>query len=262
VVTSPTGAAIRDVIQVTGQRFPSIPLLLAPTRVQGEGAEEEIAAALELVAGRGVDVILLVRGGGSLEDLFAFNTERLARAIRACPVPVVSGVGHEVDVTISDLVADARAPTPSAAAALALPDRQGHETRLDRDRYRLRAAALGVVDRAARRLGRSRESLRAHAPSARLLADRVRWAAAQSALQRGIEANLTRSGGRLAAVSARLDALSPLAVLSRGYAIVYREPEGVIVRRAREVRPGDGLRLRVAEGEIEATVGATREPRK
>ena len=260
VVTSPTGAAIRDVIQVTGQRFPSIPLLVAPTRVQGEGAEEEIAAALELVSGRGVDVILLVRGGGSLEDLFAFNTERLARAIRACPVPVVSGVGHEVDVTISDLVADARAPTPSAAAALALPDRQAHETRLDRDRHRLRAAALGVVDRAARRLGRSRESLRAHAPSARLLADRVRWAAAQSALQRGIGANLSRSGGLLAAVSARLDALSPLAVLSRGYAIVYREPEGVIVRRAREVSPGDGIRLRVAEGEIEATVDAAREP--
>jgi exodeoxyribonuclease VII large subunit len=262
VVTSPTGAAIRDVIQVTGQRFPSIPLLVAPTRVQGEGAEEEIAAALELVAGRGVDVVLLVRGGGSLEDLFAFNTERLARAIRACPVPVVSGVGHEVDVTISDLVADARAPTPSAAAALVVPDRQGHETRLDRDRRRLRAAVLSVADRAARRLGHSRESLRAHAPSARLLADRVRWAAAQSALRRGIGANLIGSGARFAAVSARLDALSPLAVLSRGYAIVYREPEGVIVRRAREVRTGDALRLRVGEGEIEATVRASREPKQ
>jgi exodeoxyribonuclease VII large subunit len=262
VVTSPTGAAIRDVIQVTGQRFPSIPLLLAPTRVQGEGAEEEIAAALELVAGRGVDVILLVRGGGSLEDLFAFNTERLARAILACTVPVVSGVGHEVDVTISDLVADARAPTPSAAAALAVPDRQGQETRLDRERQRLRAAALRVVDRVARRLGQSRESLRAHAPSGRLLADRVRWAAAQSALHQAIGASLARSGARFAAASARLDALSPLAVLSRGYAIVYREPEGLIVRRAREVHPRDALRLRVAEGEIEAIVSATRDPRK
>jgi len=261
VVTSPDGAAIRDVIQVTGQRFPAIPLLLAPTRVQGEGAEEEIAAALALVASRGVDVVLLVRGGGSLEDLFAFNTERLARAIRACPVPVVSGVGHEIDVTISDLVADARAPTPSAAAALALPDRQGEETRLDRDLRRLRAAALGVVGRAARRLGRSRESLRAHAPSARLLADRVRLAAAGSALQRGIGAQLAGGAGRLAAVSARLDALSPLAVLSRGYAIVYREPGGTIVRRWREVRPGDALRLRLAEGEIEAAVSATRAPK-
>jgi exodeoxyribonuclease VII large subunit len=262
VVTSPTGAAIRDVIQVTGQRFPSIPILVAPTRVQGEGAEEEIAAALELVAGRGVDVVLLVRGGGSLEDLFAFNTERVARAIRACPVPVVSGVGHEVDVTISDLVADARAPTPSAAAALALPDRQGQETRLDRDRRRLRVAALGVVDRAARRLSRSGESLRVHAPSARLLADRVRMEAAVSALRRGIGFHLAGSGGRLAAASARLDALSPLAVLSRGYAIVYREPEGVIVRRAREVSEGDALRLRVSAGEIDVIVKATREPRR
>jgi exodeoxyribonuclease VII large subunit len=175
---------------------------------------------------------------------------------------VVSGVGHEVDVTISDLVADARAPTPSAAAALALPDRQGQKTRLDRDRRRLRAATQGIVDRAARRFGRSRESLRAHAPSARLLADRVRWAAAQSALQRGIGANLVGSRARFAAVSARLDALSPLAVLSRGYAIVYREPEGLIVRRAQQVRPGDALRLRVAEGEIAATAGAPRESQK
>jgi exodeoxyribonuclease VII large subunit len=260
VVTSPSGAAIRDVIQVTGQCFPSIPLLVAPTRVQGEGAEEEIAAALELVAGREVDVILLVRGGGSLEDLFAFNTERVARAIRDSPVPVVSGVGHEVDVTISDLVADARAPTPSAAAALALPDRQAQETRLDRDRRRLRLAAVGTVDRAARRLGRGRESLRVHAPSA--LAHRVRAEAALGGLQRGIRANLAGSAARFAAVSARLDALSPLAVLSRGYAIVYREPEGAIVRRAREVSEGDALRLRVAEGEIDATVSAVREPEK
>ena len=260
VVTSPTGAAIRDVIEVTGQRFPSIPLLLSPTRVQGAGAEEEIAAALERVAGRGVDVILLVRGGGSLEDLAAFNSEHLARAIRACPVPVVSGVGHEVDVTISDLVADARASTPSSAAALALPDRQGQETRLDRDRRRLRAAALGVVDRAARRLGRSRESLRAHAPSARLLAHRVRTESAESALQRGIGVYIAKSIASFAAVTARLDALSPLAVLSRGYAIVYREPEGVIVRRARDVSVGDSLRLRVAEGEIAATASRVRDP--
>jgi exodeoxyribonuclease VII large subunit len=262
VVTSPTGAAIRDVIQVTGQCFASIPLLVAPTRVQGPGTEEEIASALELVSSRGVDVILLVRGGGSLEDLFAFNTERLARAIRACPVPVVSGVGHEVDVTISDLVADARAPTPSAAAALALPDREAYETRLDRDRRRLASAALVRIERAARRLGRCRETLRAHAPSARLRADGVRLEAARRASLRGIEANLAAGGARFAAASARLDALSPLAVLSRGYAIVYREPEGVIVRRADEVRPGDELRLRVAEGEIEATARAGREPRQ
>src|SRR5262249_49685936 len=129
VVTSPSGAALRDVIEVSGQRMPGIPLLLAPARVQGEGAEDELAAALAAL-GRvpDVDVILLVRGGGSLEDLRPFNTERLARAIRASRVPVVAGVGHEIDVSIADLAADARAPTPSAAAALALPDgRAGRE---------------------------------------------------------------------------------------------------------------------------------------
>jgi exodeoxyribonuclease VII large subunit len=262
VVTSPTGAAIRDVIQVTGRRFPSIPLLVAPTRVQGEGAEEEIAAALELVAGRGVDVVLLVRGGGSLEDLFAFNTERVARAIRDCPVPVVSGVGHEVDVTIADLAADARAPTPSAAAALALPDREAQEVRLDLRQRRLRLAALGFVERAAARLDRDRDLLRARAPSARVLAQRVRVQAALAALRRGVEASLAGGTARVAALSARLDALSPLAVLSRGYAIVYREPEGAIVRRARDVAEGDALRLRVAEGEIDATARAVRELQK
>jgi exodeoxyribonuclease VII large subunit len=259
VVTSPSGAAIRDVIHVTGQRFPSIPLLVAPTRVQGEGAEREVAAALELVATRGVDVVLLVRGGGSLEDLFVFNTERVARAIRACPVPVVSGVGHEVDVTISDLVADARAPTPSAAAALVVPDCRSFETRLDRDRRRLRAAALGVVVASATRLSYAREVLRAHAPSSRLLAHRLRFEAALRAMRRGVASHLAAGGARLAAASGRLDALSPLAVLSRGYAIVYRETDGRIVRRAREVRAGDGLRLRVAEGEIAATVSSARD---
>ena len=179
VVTSPTGAAIRDVIQVTGQCFPSIPLLVAPTRVQGEGAEEEIAAALELVAGRGVDVILLVRGGGSLEDLFAFNTERVARAIRACPVP-----GGERRRTRGRR--DHLRSGGGRARAHALR-RSGTgpagPRRATRPGWIETAVGCGrppsaSLDRAARRLGRSRESLRAHAPSARLLADRVRLEAA------------------------------------------------------------------------------------
>ncbi|HSJ97982.1 MAG TPA: exodeoxyribonuclease VII large subunit, partial [Myxococcota bacterium] len=123
VVTSLHGAAVRDVIEVTGARWPSVPLLVADARVQGPGAEYEIVEALQLLATRpDVDVILLVRGGGSLEDLWPFNSETVARALVRCPVPVVSGVGHETDFTIADLVADARAPTPSAAAALVLPD--------------------------------------------------------------------------------------------------------------------------------------------
>src|SRR5215831_6390232 len=123
VVTSLQGAALRDVIEVSGARFPGTPLLIAAARVQGDGADLELIEALQLLASRAdVEVILLVRGGGSLEDLWPFNSEGLARAIARCPVPVVAGVGHETDVTIADWVADARAPTPSAAAALALPD--------------------------------------------------------------------------------------------------------------------------------------------
>ena len=255
LVTSPTGAALRDVIQVSGQRFPGTPLLLSPTRVQGEGAELEIADALAAVEGApGVDLILLVRGGGSLEDLQAFNTERVARAIRAASVPVVCGVGHEVDVTIADLAADARAPTPSAAAAMALPDRHALAGQLARDARRLRAAALGRVQAGRLRLGRQREFLRALAPSARLAARRARLHATASDLRRAVEAALAGSRSRLASAAASLDALSPLGVLGRGYAIARRAADGGIVREAGDVAPGDGLRVRVARAEIEARV--------
>ncbi|MFQ5426408.1 MAG: exodeoxyribonuclease VII large subunit, partial [Gaiellales bacterium] len=126
VVTSPTGAAIHDILEVTGRRFPAIPIVIAATRVQGDGAEDEIAAALDALSARGdVDLILLARGGGSLEDLRCFNTEVVARAVVRATVPVLCGVGHEVDVTIADLAADLRAPTPSAAAELAVPDVAG-----------------------------------------------------------------------------------------------------------------------------------------
>ncbi|RIK91550.1 MAG: exodeoxyribonuclease VII large subunit, partial [Proteobacteria bacterium] len=141
VVTSLHGAALHDVLEVTAARWPSIPLLVAGARVQGEGAESELLDALQRLASRPeVDVILLVRGGGSLEDLWPFNAEILARAIVRCPVPIVAGVGHETDVTIAELAADARAPTPSAAAALVVPDRRALAERVLRDRRQLAAA--------------------------------------------------------------------------------------------------------------------------
>ena len=253
VVTSPSGAAVRDVIQVSGRRMPGIPLLIAPTRVQGDGAEEEIAAALAALGGvADVDVILLVRGGGSLEDLRPFNTERVARAILATRVPVVAGVGHEVDVSIADLAADARAPTPSAAAALALPDRAAWQGRLRALERQLGGAAGVHVARAGRRLEQLAGALRAHAPGARLAA----WRARLDTLWRGIEREGTRALAlrreRLAALAARLDALSPLAVLGRGYAIA-RLPGGSVLRRAGDLAPGDPFTLRLAEGELDAT---------
>ncbi len=255
IVTSSSAAALRDVIQVSGRRSPATPLLISPTRVQGEGAEAEIARALDRLAERPeVEVILLVRGGGSLEDLWAFNSEEVARAIVRARVPVVSGVGHEIDLTIADLAADARAPTPSAAAALVLPDREAERVRLERDLRRLIGAMRAVLQRAIARFAQGRDALRMLAPRARLEAQRARLAAALHGLERGMRAAQERGYARLAAAAGRLDSLSPLAVLGRGYAIVWREADGRVLRRAAEAAPGERLRLRLAEGELRAEV--------
>jgi exodeoxyribonuclease VII large subunit len=259
VVASLGSAALHDVLQVLGRRCPAIPVRIAPTRVQGAGASEEISAALDALGAAGeVDVILLVRGGGSLEDLHAFNTEEVARAIARAPVPVVSGVGHEIDVTIADLAADLRAPTPSAAAELAAPDREALAGALRRDRVRLVRAARALLERAGRRLDRTRAALASRSPQARLVERRARLEAARAALPRLARAAVTGGRARLAEAGASLDALSPLAVLGRGYALARRERDGAIVRRAEQVEPGERLRIRVAEAEIEATALAAR----
>lgn len=214
VVTSPTSAAVRDVIHVAGRRFPGIPLLVAPTRVQGEGAAAEVAAALDVMARvDDVDVVLVVRGGGSLEDLQAFNSEVVARAIAAAAVPVVSGVGHETDFTIADAVADERAPTPSAAIARVLPDREALRRQLARDLTRLEAAVRGRLAQAGLQLRRRSETLRTLAPRARLAAQRARLAASGRALGRAAEALLparrTRLDASARAVWRAAEALTP-----------------------------------------------------
>jgi exodeoxyribonuclease VII large subunit len=260
VVTSSGAAALRDVVHVVERRFPAQPLLLASSRVQGAGAEDELAAALEaLDAQPDVEVILLVRGGGSLEDLQPFNTERLARAIASCATPVVSGVGHEVDVTIADLAADLRAATPSAAAAAALPDRERVAIRLDRDARRLVTAGRRAIERMRNRADAGAESLRLQAPRERLAARRGQLVAAGRALRREIQALLAARAAGMAAAAGRLETLSPLGVVARGYAIVERAADGAIVRRAGDVAVGDGLRVRLAEGELDARVEAARE---
>ncbi|MEE2672912.1 MAG: exodeoxyribonuclease VII large subunit, partial [Myxococcota bacterium] len=195
-----------------------------------------------------------VRGGGSLEDLMSFNGEDVARAIIACPVPIVSGVGHEVDVTIADLVADARASTPSAAAALALPDRAALAATLARDWRRLEASARGFVRDAQRRLARERDALRMLAPTARLAAQRSRLQIATNGLVREVRTGLDRRRARLLLQVGRLDSLSPLAVLARGFAMVRRQRDGLIVRRPEEAPAGERLRIRVAAGEFGAVV--------
>jgi exodeoxyribonuclease VII large subunit len=257
VVTSPTSAAIQDVIEVSGRRSPATPLLISPTRVQGEGAEFEIAAAIDALSSRPeIDSILLVRGGGSLEDLFSFNTEVVARAIARCPLPVISGVGHETDFTIADFVADVRAPTPSAAVEQVLPDRRALLSGLGRDWRRRVAAIQGELRRFSERISREREVLRMLAPSARLAAQARRLAASERALLRAIARRRERWRTAVEALGARLDTLSPLAVLGRGYALVTRERDSAIVRAADELQAGEGIRLRLARGEVGARVEA------
>lgn len=255
VVTSPTSAAVRDVIDVSGRRFPEATLVISPTRVQGEGSEIEIAAALDaLVAYGNVDVILVVRGGGSLEDLWAFNSEAVARAISRSTVPIVSGVGHETDVTICDLVADVRAATPSAAAEISLPDRAALAAGLSGNIQRLVRRMLGLIEVARSRHTKERDALRMLAPTARVAAQRARLVAAARALGRLGRRLHIEGRGKLAAQAARLDSLSPLAVLGRGYALVRRGADGAIVRGAEDVAEGESLAVRLAEIELDATV--------
>ncbi len=234
VVTSQVGAAVHDIIRVIEQRAPWATVVLSPARVQGDGAEHEIAAAIQRLTTHGdVDVMIVGRGGGSVEDLWAFNREEVARAIVASPVPVVSAVGHEVDVTIADLVADRRAATPSAAAEHVVPDK----AELDRH---LRAC-----------------SQRLHASLRRLVDHRRRQA---QDLRHGL---LTRFGAlverrqnRLGRLADRLEALSPLASLKRGYAVA-QDPNGKVLRRVADFMPGDQFRLRVADGRVGCVVERT-----
>lgn len=234
VVTSPTGAAVRDFLQVSGRRWPSAEVLIAPTLVQGPGAAEEVAAAIGL-ANRvaGADLIVVTRGGGSLEDLWAFNEEVVARAIAGSRLPVVSAIGHEVDVTVADLVADRRALTPSEAAELCVPDAFEVAQRLDRLGDRLARAGRDRIERARDRLARLGE--RASAALRKALDDR------RNAL------------GRLAA---GLEALSPLGVLARGYGITFKE-DGETVRAAGDLRTGDRIVTRLASGTILSRVEGT-----
>ena len=251
VVTSPTSAAVRDVLKIAGRRFPAIPILISPTRVQGEEAPAEIAAAIgRLASAEGVDVILVVRGGGSLEDLWAFNTEVVAKAIAASPKPIVSGVGHETDTTIADLVADVRAPTPSAAAMLAVPDRVALASLVDRDVRRLVASIQREVGMAQDRIAHLRAVLRARSPQVRVALARTRAAKASAAADSAIRRRMDQGRRRLVETATRLDALSPLAVLGRGYALARRESDGRIVHAASDVSLGERLELRLASGQI------------
>ncbi len=304
IITSPTGAAVRDIVTILRRRFPAVPVLIYPTAVQGSRAADEIAGMLELADRRGdCDLLILARGGGSLEDLWSFNEEVVARALDALTTPIISAVGHEVDFTIADFVADVRAPTPSGAAELAVPEQSEwlnalsiYSRRLSRTAAQRLEGINGLLAGLAHRLTRShpgiqlRESnqrldeldvrlklswrqlfatrvaklseltalLRGAAPRRQLasLEERRRWAA------RGLGRAMADRAGHLTArldLAARaLQAVSPLATLERGYAIVTRPGDGRVVTDATNIAPGSNIDIRLSRGELSATVNQSR----
>ena len=252
IVTSPTSAALRDIVAVAARRAPWLRLLVRGTRVQGRGVGEEIAAAISALAECDVDVIVVARGGGSIEDLWGFNEEAVARAVALSPVPVVSGVGHETDVTICDLVADLRAATPSAAAEAVAPDREWVGKRLDGLSHRLgRGLAVQArvrrwrLDRAAGMLFRGGRRRVSHC--------RARLGATRSRMTAGVRAGIRREAGRLAEAAGALEALSPLSTLARGYAVPLG-PSGRLLRTVQDFPPGRDFRLRIADGYVPSVV--------
>ena len=257
VVTSATGAALHDMLSVIGERAPWTRVLLRSARVQGDGAAEDVARAIGEIGRSGeVDVVLVGRGGGSLEDLWAFNREEVARAIAACPVPVVSAVGHEVDVTIADLVADLRAPTPSSGAEAVVPDRAALARRLGDLRPRLSTGLRRCVHR-------HRHGLEARADRLRRGIRGVIRPRTAQVLGRGerlagaMRARLAFGRARMEAASGRLDALSPLATLSRGYAVPL-DRAGRVLRNLAGFPDGSSFDLRVVDGRVECRVTGTR----
>lgn len=305
VVTSPTGAAIRDILRTLHRRYPAAEVFLMPVAVQGPTAAGEIAAAIRLLDRRhdqigGLDVLIVGRGGGSLEDLWAFNDEAVVRAVVAHSVPVVCGVGHEVDVTLADFAADVRAPTPSAAAEVVVPDRAEFLASVRNGGRRLDGAVAARLGASARELAGERRALERLSPVAQLASARERVGLLLDRATRAMDGDLAarrllaeRLGARLAptlpgrlardrARLARSEALGPLAVrraataraslgattaalavlgpqatLDRGYAIVRRTDDGRIVRDPLDAPPGTPVALRVARGELPATVDAS-----
>lgn len=300
IVTSLDGAALRDIVKVITRRHPNVHLVIRPARVQGDGAAADIARGLAAVAAApGVDVVIVGRGGGSIEDLWAFNEEAVARAIAASPVPVISAVGHETDFTIADFVADLRAPTPSAAAEVVVAGQEEFRARIDRladrasaavsrrvERLRdrthrlsgrpglagwparvamagrhldelthgLRLAGRGAVKGHERRYQDLRLALDTHDLRRRIAAVRTRLARGQAALRAAAVAARTRADVRFRDRAARLESLSPMDVLARGYAVCWDRARTRIIRDASTVEPGERVRVMLHRGEIACRV--------
>ncbi|MCU0484616.1 MAG: exodeoxyribonuclease VII large subunit [Anaerolineales bacterium] len=254
IVTSPTGAALRDMLNVLRRRYPLAEVILAPTAVQGEEAPAGIIRAIQALNQREhPDLILLARGGGSLEDLWAFNDEGVARAIAASAAPVITGVGHETDFTIADFVADLRAPTPTAAAELATPDQAELRQDLLHLFGRLGSAALGGVEARQWALQTLHSRLRMHSPQVRLLSDQQRLDELAHRMGQASQHRLQIEQARLRGTQQHLSALNPMGVLQRGFALVT-SMDGSVVHRKDQICPDQSLQVQVSDGRFSVKV--------
>lgn len=262
IITSPTGAAVRDMINVTGRRWPLAKILLYPSLVQGSEAPASLCRALAyLNADRACDVIIIGRGGGSIEDLWAFNDESVVRAIAESDIPVISAVGHETDFTLSDFAADKRAPTPSAAAEIAVPDRSELQMRLDDAFTRAESAFLRCFNEKKNGLASIARQIELCSPSARLENEKKTLSHKRELLNRAVSELLRKRGDKLKGAVGRLEAINPLAVLSRGYSVSKRA-DGSIVSSVGALDVGDDISLIYSDGEARATVSEITKKRK
>ena len=253
VVTAPTGAAVRDIINITKRRSPFVQIILYPALVQGEGASESIVKGIHALEAEKVDVMIVGRGGGSMEDLWAFNEEAVARAVFDCSVPVISAVGHETDTTIIDFVADLRAPTPSAAAELAVYDFMEMKKNLKLREERLLHFMQLILERKRQKLEQYSLRMRAYHPQQRLNEQRQFAADAENRLRREMMRRLEQEKYRLGLMAERLKGLSPLEKLSQGYAYVENS-SGANVRTVSNVKQGEQITVYVTDGRIRAEV--------
>jgi len=258
VITSPTGAAVHDILTILARRYPIARVVFCPVQVQGELAAPQIVGALERMNRLGcADTIIVGRGGGSLEDLWPFNEESVARAVAASEIPVISAVGHETDYTICDFAADLRAPTPSAAAELAVPDRMELLAAIRSQSLRMQSAANAKVEAAKSAFLPLANSRAMKNPMEAVEIRRIQADTLAAGLGTAMRRKTDGAGQRLAALSGRLDALSPLSVLARGYAAVF-SPSGKAVPSVREVEKDEKIRVRMRDGSLSCTVDSVK----
>ena len=253
IVTSATGAALQDILNTLNHRYPLAEVILSPAPVQGDDAPPKLVRALQRLEAAAPDVIVMARGGGSLEDLWAFNDERVVRAIVACSIPVITGIGHETDFTLADFAADLRAPTPTGAAVLATPDAADLRAALGSILLHLDSAVAALLTSNRRDRSDLEMRLARLSPQRKVQEDRQRLDELAERALRGLTAGHRLRRAHVAGLAARLQSLSPLAVLQRGYAVV-RGPDGRILQSVEQVKPGDAIAARLTDGELTAQV--------